>query len=91
MQRMKEVMSGQYSPKDLRDKWQAYWDEKQTFRTPNPGEAGFVASRPKNYILDFFSSRYGRIEDPSLRFSRRPELGARSEPAAVQPRRGVAG
>ncbi len=48
------VMSGQYSPKDLRDKWQAYWDASQTFRTPNPGEPDFVPSKPKNYILDFF-------------------------------------
>ncbi|HEX7839217.1 MAG TPA: NAD(P)/FAD-dependent oxidoreductase [Kofleriaceae bacterium] len=45
----------------------------------------------QNYILDFFSSRFGRIEDPSLRFSRRPILGARPQPVAVQPRRGVAG
>ncbi len=43
-----------YSPKWLREKWQAYWDENETFRAPNPGETDFDASRPKNYILDFF-------------------------------------
>ncbi|HKQ48373.1 MAG TPA: leucine--tRNA ligase [Phycisphaerae bacterium] len=47
-------MTYPYSPKDLREKWQAYWDANQTFRTPNPGEPGFDPSRPKNYILDFF-------------------------------------
>ncbi|GMU33039.1 MAG: leucine--tRNA ligase [Planctomycetia bacterium] len=43
-----------YPPRALREKWQKYWDENQTFRTANPGEADFDASRPKAYILDFF-------------------------------------
>lgn len=43
-----------YSPKSLREKWQAYWDEKKTFRAPNPGDRDFNIARPKNYILDFF-------------------------------------
>ena len=43
-----------YSPKALREKWQKYWEENKTFRTPNPGEADFDAARPKAYILDFF-------------------------------------
>jgi leucyl-tRNA synthetase len=47
-------MSFQYSPRELREKWQAYWNAHQTFRTPNPGEPGFDAKKPKNYILDFF-------------------------------------
>ncbi len=34
--------------------WQAYWEEHQTFRVPNPGEPGFDASRPKYYVLDMF-------------------------------------
>ena len=34
--------------------WQAYWDEHQTFRVPNPGEPGFDPSRPKYYVLDMF-------------------------------------
>jgi leucyl-tRNA synthetase len=34
--------------------WQAFWEEKQTFRVPNPGEPGFDASRPKYYVLDMF-------------------------------------
>ncbi len=47
-------MSGEYSPKDLRIKWQAYWEAHRSFRALNPGEAGFDASKPKSYILDFF-------------------------------------
>lgn len=43
-----------YSPKALREKWQKYWEENQTFRAPNPGEADFDAAKPKAYILDFF-------------------------------------
>ncbi len=35
-------------------KWQAYWGERGTFRTPNPKEAGFDGSRPKFYVLDMF-------------------------------------
>ncbi|MFM9956563.1 MAG: leucine--tRNA ligase [Phycisphaerales bacterium] len=35
-------------------KWQRAWDEAQAYRTPNPGEAGFDASRPKFYCLDMF-------------------------------------
>ena len=34
--------------------WQAYWEENATFRVANPGESGFDASRPKNYVLDMF-------------------------------------
>ena len=33
--------------------WQQYWAENETFRQPNPGEAGF-AERPKFYVLDMF-------------------------------------
>jgi leucyl-tRNA synthetase len=47
-------MSGEYAPKELRDKWHAYWEEHQTFRQPNPGEPGFDPSRPKLYVLDMF-------------------------------------
>ncbi|HWL51827.1 MAG TPA: leucine--tRNA ligase [Chthoniobacteraceae bacterium] len=35
-------------------RWQAYWDEHETFRVRNPGEPGFDASRPKYYVLDMF-------------------------------------
>lgn len=45
----------------------------------------------QNYILDFLSSRFGRIEDPSLRFSRTCDRGARSQPVAPQPQAGAAG
>ena len=35
-------------------KWQAYWDENKTFRTPNPGDADFDATKPKYFVLDMF-------------------------------------
>ncbi len=35
-------------------KWQTIWDEEKTFRTPNPGDADFDASKPKYYVLDMF-------------------------------------
>ncbi len=39
---------------DFEPKWQARWDVEKTFRTPNPGEEGFDATRPKYYVLDMF-------------------------------------
>ena len=39
---------------EFEPKWQARWDSEKTFRTPNPGEKGFDASKPKYYVLDMF-------------------------------------
>lgn len=39
---------------EFEPKWQARWDSEKTFRTPNPGETGFDASKPKYYVLDMF-------------------------------------
>jgi leucyl-tRNA synthetase len=39
---------------EFEPKWQARWDAEKTFRTPNPGEADFDASKPKFYVLDMF-------------------------------------
>ncbi len=47
-------MPAEYSPKQIEPKWQAYWEEHKTFRTPNPGEAGFDPAKPKFYVLDMF-------------------------------------
>jgi len=38
----------------LEPKWQDHWEAQETFRVPNPGEAGFDPSRPKYYVLDMF-------------------------------------
>jgi leucyl-tRNA synthetase len=38
----------------IEPKWQAAWDERGAFRTPNPGETNFDAAKPKFYILDMF-------------------------------------
>jgi leucyl-tRNA synthetase len=35
-------------------KWQSRWDTEKTFRTPNPGESSFDATKPKYYVLDMF-------------------------------------
>ena len=39
---------------DIEGRWQARWEERGTFRTPNPGEAGFDGARAKFYCLDMF-------------------------------------
>jgi leucyl-tRNA synthetase len=38
----------------IESKWQDHWDAHQTYRTSNPGEPGFDASKPKKFILDMF-------------------------------------
>lgn len=39
---------------EFEPKWQSRWDSEKTFRTPNPGDEGFDASKPKYYVLDMF-------------------------------------
>ncbi|NNF56968.1 MAG: class I tRNA ligase family protein, partial [Rhodothermaceae bacterium] len=34
--------------------WQAYWKAHDTFRTPDPDDPDFDASKPKCYVLDMF-------------------------------------
>jgi leucyl-tRNA synthetase len=41
-----------YNPKGIEPKWQAYWQEQQTFRTPT--DPARLQARPKAYILDMF-------------------------------------
>src|SRR5216117_1453109 len=46
-----EARSGRmpsYNPKDIEPRWQRYWDEHKTFRTPD------LSDKPKFYILDMF-------------------------------------
>jgi leucyl-tRNA synthetase len=38
----------------IETRWQAHWDERGTFITPNPGEPGFDGSKPKFYCMDMF-------------------------------------
>ena len=35
-------------------RWQSWWADHDTFRTPNPGDPGFDATREKFYCLDMF-------------------------------------
>ena len=39
---------------ELEERWQRAWDDAGAYRTLNPGDAGFEASRPKFYCLDMF-------------------------------------
>jgi leucyl-tRNA synthetase len=39
---------GDYLPGEIEPKWQRYWEENRTFRTPS------VSDKPKYYILDMF-------------------------------------
>jgi leucyl-tRNA synthetase len=39
---------------EIEARWQNVWEAEQTFRQPNPGEAGFDEARPKFYCLDMF-------------------------------------
>ena len=38
--------------KDFEPKWQGHWEANKTFTVPNPGDAGFDASKPKYFVLD---------------------------------------
>ena len=42
-----------YNPADVERRWQQYWLENKTFRTPDPGESA-AAGKPKFYVLDMF-------------------------------------
>ncbi|MBJ7258899.1 MAG: class I tRNA ligase family protein, partial [Chthoniobacterales bacterium] len=44
----------QYPFPDFEPKWQHHWAREQPYRTPNPGEPGFDAAKPKYYVLDMF-------------------------------------
>ena len=39
---------GKYDPAHIEEKWQAYWAENQTFKTPD------LSDKPKYYCLDMF-------------------------------------
>ena len=39
-----------YPFKEIEKKWQTYWDEQKTFRTPDEVDT----SKPKYYVLDMF-------------------------------------
>jgi leucyl-tRNA synthetase len=47
-------MEHNYDHVAIEEKWQARWAQDKTFRVLNPGDAGFDASKPKQYVLDMF-------------------------------------
>ncbi|MBL4841018.1 MAG: hypothetical protein JKY47_09310, partial [Thalassospira sp.] len=44
----------QESAREFEKRWQDYWRENDTYRTPNPGDADFDAAKKKKVILDMF-------------------------------------
>jgi leucyl-tRNA synthetase len=70
-----------YEPREIERKWQAVWEDEQTWRVSNPGENGFDASKPKNYVLEMLPYPSGEphvghlkcyaIGDPIAHFRRR--------------------
>jgi leucyl-tRNA synthetase len=40
----------EYNPSDIEPKWQAFWDNRKTFKTHDDADT----SRPKYYVLDMF-------------------------------------
>jgi leucyl-tRNA synthetase len=43
-----------YDPAAIEPKWQRFWEERQVFRAPNPGDRDFDRRKPKFYALDMF-------------------------------------
>ncbi len=43
-----------YDPATIEPRWQQFWAERKVFRTPNPGDSDFDATKPKYYVLDMF-------------------------------------
>ncbi len=39
---------------EFEPKWQNEWEAQKAFRTPNPGDSDFDASKPKFFVLDMF-------------------------------------
>jgi leucyl-tRNA synthetase len=47
-------MEHRYDHVAIEQRWQRRWAEEKTFRILNPGDEGFDASKPKQYVLDMF-------------------------------------
>ena len=47
-------MSSRYQPASIEPKWQSYWEQNKSFRTPGPGDPDFDSTKPKYYVLDMF-------------------------------------
>ncbi|HEY5752777.1 MAG TPA: leucine--tRNA ligase [Chthoniobacterales bacterium] len=43
-----------YPYDQIEPKWQALWNQEETFRAPNPGQSGFDPKKPKYFVLDMF-------------------------------------
>ncbi len=39
---------------EFEPRWQTAWEQARAYRTPNPGDADFDASKPKYFVLDMF-------------------------------------
>lgn len=54
VRRHQSFVNNAYDSKSIESRWQAYWKEHDTFRTPNPGDRDFDPAQPKYYVLDMF-------------------------------------
>ncbi len=41
-----------YDHAEIERRWQRVWDNEETWRVPNPGDADFDPSKPKSYVLE---------------------------------------
>ncbi len=54
MSEMDRSKLGAYDHRRIEPAWQERWAREGVFRTLNPGDEGFDASKPKCYVLDMF-------------------------------------
>ncbi|MFT5285360.1 MAG: leucyl-tRNA synthetase [Planctomycetota bacterium] len=48
------AVKNSYEPREIENRWQAFWADSQTFRASNPGDEDFDPEQPKYYVLDMF-------------------------------------
>lgn len=54
------AMKASYDFLAIEKKWREYWNQHRCFKTLNPGDPGFDASKPKYYVLDMFPYPSGK-------------------------------
>ena len=54
LRNMSDERSKPFPFDEFEPRWQERWANEKTYRTPNPGEKDFDATKPKYYVLDMF-------------------------------------
>ncbi len=47
-------MAKPYEFRKIEPKWQRFWQAKQVFRAPDPGDADFDPKKPKYFVMGMF-------------------------------------